>query len=211
MKPNWLKAALFACLTLAGAGAQAGVILTDSTYRLFDRSAGGVQFNVTGHGAISDINLTIDFSKCDNPPIGPDGRECIGTGLAFPNEIEFRLIGPEGYGAVDLVRLGTYTSGSGRVTVSFDDEAAAQVGGQLAGGSYRPVEALSAFDGRDMFGTWTLFIRDAGAGDPLEYFSSTLEIIGGSEPEPVPVSEPGMAGMLGIGLLGMCAVRRRRK
>lgn len=211
MKLNWIRGAVLAALTLAGAAAQAGVIVSDSTYRPFDGSSGSVLFNVTSHGAIKDLDITIDFSKCDDPKIGPTGTECIGTGRGFPSEIEFRLMGPNGYGTVTLVAPATYRTGSGRVTVTFDDEAATQVGPDLASGTYRPVGPLSMFDGRDMFGTWSLLIRDISGGDPLEYFSSTLAIDDGAGPVPVPVPEPAMAGMLGIGLLGMCAVRRRRR
>jgi hypothetical protein len=203
MKPNWIRAALLAVLSLACALAQAGVIASDSTYGVFDRSAGSRVFNVTGHGMVNDVNITIDFSKCDDPPIGPNGNRCIGTGSGFPGEIEFRLMGSDGRTVVNLVNEGTYTSGAGRFTVTFDDEAGAGVGGRLASGSYRPVGALAAFDGMDMFGSWSLLIRDARGGDPLEYFSSTLEI------GEAPVPEPANPGILGIGMLGMWAARRR--
>jgi hypothetical protein len=205
MKSSFITAALCLAFGLAGA-AQAGVIATDSTYGNFDFKTGTRALSVTSHGAITDVDITIDFSKCDDPPIGPSGTKCIGIGRAFPNEMAFRLTGPDGR-TVDLVSFGTYTSGSGRVTVTYDDEALATAGTALRSGTYRPVSALSAFDGMDMFGTWLLSMTDAGPGDPLEYFGSRLEISGNVA---AAVPEPATLGMMGIGLVGLVAVRRKR-
>lgn len=207
MRSSFIVAALCAVFGLAG-GAQAGVITSaDSTYGNFDFKTGTRTLNIGSHGTINDVNLTIDFSKCDDPPIGPSGTKCIGIGRAFPNEMAFRLTGPDGR-TVELVSFGTYTSGSGRVTVTYDDEALAPAGTALRSGTYRPVNALSAFDGMDMFGTWLLSMTDAGPGDPLEYFGSRLEISGDVV---AAVPEPATVGIMGIGLAGLFAARRRKK
>jgi hypothetical protein len=211
MRFSTIKTAVL-CATLALAGAaQAGVIATNSEYGDFDGIVGSRNLTIGTHGTVTDVNLTVDFSKCDDPAIGPNGTECIGIGDAFPDEIGIYLTSPTGQ-KITLVAPGTYQGGSGRVTVTFDDEAGSTVGPILESGSFRPIDALSAFDGIDMFGTWLLQLEDTGFGDPLEYFSSRLEI-GGDASNPPPsndVPEPASAAIVAFGLAGLWGARRRK-
>jgi hypothetical protein len=100
---------------------------------------------------------------------------------------------------------GAAGSGAGRVGVNFDDEAMSAAGPRVQAGSFRPAGTLSAFDGLDMFGTWTLSMRDYARGDPLEFFSAQLDITADAS-ESVP--EPATLAMLALGLLAVGSARR---
>ena len=70
-------------IAFAAAGAQAEVIVSDSTYRNFDKSSGYVSFKVDTHGLIGDLNVAIEFSKCDNPYLGAGGTSCESDDTPF--------------------------------------------------------------------------------------------------------------------------------
>lgn len=215
MKTKVLNTVVAGVLVAAGAQAQATVVSTNSVGGIFDGSSGTRTLSVTTHGTIQDLNLTIDFAKCDNN--GADGplldanNRCIGRGNAFDSEIVFSLTGPNGQ-PVSLVQQGTFSNGNtpglGRIQLTFDDEAATAAGGKMRAGSYAPVQPLSVFDGLDMFGTWTLFVQDTRRGDPLQYFGAALDITSATVEQ---VPEPGTVAIVGLGLIGMGALRRRRQ
>lgn len=203
---TWIKTTVVAAGLLGTMmGAQASLLTaTDSTFGSFDASSGTRSFSL-GAGLISDVNIAISFAKCDDPSIGASGTGCIGQGFSFNNEIVFSLT--KGATTVNLVNEGTYsgqTPGAGRVTVTFDDEAATTVGGAaVIGGLFKPVGALSAFDGQDALGNWTLLIQDTVGADRLDYFTSTLSV--------TTVPEPGTVALAGLALVGLVVARKRKQ
>lgn len=215
MKTKVLKSVIAGVLVAAGAHVQATVVASNSDGAIFDGSSGNRTLTVTTHGTIQDLNLTVEFAKCDNNgasgPLLDANNQCIGRGNSFDSEIVFSLTGPNGQ-PVSLVQKNTFSNGNtpglGRIQLTFDDEASTAAGGKMHAGSYAPVQSLSVFDGLDMFGTWTLFAQDTRRGDPLQYFGAWLDITTGPVAE---VPEPATVAIVGLGLIGMGALRRRRQ
>lgn len=198
-------------LATVGMSANAAFISVGQTFSpvvQVDASSASRSLFIGDAGSIVDLNVFVDFTKCDNP-IGSDGS-CLGGGFSFNGELGLTLTSASGT-VVDLVCNGsncgpdTYSGSTpgARAQVLFDDEAANAVGGSsLVSGTFRPAELLSAFDGESVTGFWTITISDNVGIDPASLNGWRLDII-------TDVPEPTVVGLLAIGLLGFGARRRR--
>lgn len=211
-KGFWVAAAAVAFVGHAGLAGAAS--FTNSTFGSVDANSFTRTVNASGAGVVTDLNITIDFSKCDDPNPGPAATGCTGGGFSFNREIHFRLTSPNAT-EVELVIQDSYSGQTpgARVIVGFDDEASTTVGGPLLiSGPFRPVEALSAFDGEASDGTWTLLVHDTVGADPLQFYRFTLCI---NETEACVVATsnavPAPAALLlvGLGVTAFGVIRRR--
>lgn len=117
----------------------------------------------------------------------------------------------------DLITVLTAQSNGGgsnpNGTFTFDDEALVSVSNvNTTGGSFQPLESLSAFDGGNASGNWQLRIRDQFGADAGNLGSWTLTLTGaqaGAVPEPATWAMM----ILGFGFVGgtMRTARRRQK
>jgi hypothetical protein len=202
-----LKAATFSAALFSSAAFAVVVSVTDTTYFSVDNTSGPVTYAVAAAGNVTDVNITINFAKCDDPAPVVAGTACPSDGSEFANEIFFQLTGPNGT-VINLLTANTYSNGAsvgGFYTLTFDDAALSAPTTALTSGSFLPAAALSTLNGQLATGNWTLTVGDDTGADPLTHFSSTITITTDADnavPAPVGIA------LLGLGLI---AIRRLRK
>jgi hypothetical protein len=173
--------------------------LTNNTAGMVDNGTMTRTVTATLTGTVTDVNITIDFHKIDS-----ENCAVYGSGSSWSYEISLVLTSPQGTSITlveddDATETYTSTANASRVTVTFDDAAATTVGGPLpVSGTFKPVQALSAFNGENPQGTWTLTAGDNGAFDALCFYSFTLSLSDASTAPasvaaPLDVFEPGDA------------------
>jgi MYXO-CTERM domain-containing protein len=106
-----------------------------------------------------------------------------------------------------------YTEGPDYDSTTFDDEAPGPIADAEPpfSGTYRPLEPLTAFDGQDAHGLWSLQIYDMLYGDTgyLEFFAIT--ITAPSDDLVVVAPAPAAGGLALLGLVLMTSHKRRRQ
>lgn len=203
-----MRTLLLAAVAMAIPGMASAVTATNSTTGVVDSGTITRTVSFADAGTIDDLNVIINFAKCDGESFDPAGGGCQAGGFSFNREIFFTLT-KVGGPSVDLVvpdTFGGQTPGT-EVTITFTDEAATLVDGAfLLSGAFRPVGSLSAFDGLDIAGDYELTIGDDVGADALSFYSFTVAI---NEAEPEAVPAPAALALFGLGLTGLAFARRR--
>jgi subtilisin-like proprotein convertase family protein len=145
-------------------------------------SATFTSFNIATSGLISALNVFVNI------------------GSAYADDVTFSLMHN---GITALLYSGHGDSYSSVINATFSDSAtsSAPYNGSAIG-TFSPAQALSAFIGQELSGTWTLKTQDfivAGDGTPLLAWSISAET----------VPEPGTVALLALGLLGFAVTRRK--
>jgi len=214
MSKQLLKTLLIAVIGGAfGVSAHAAILSATNIDQVVVDEASATRSVVLGAGIITKVVVTLDFMKCDDPLALPPPlpAACVGQALAFENEIIFRLTSPAGT-VISLVEADTYTSNSSpgaRVTVIFDDLLGSDFVGMsgLVSETAKPIQSLALLDGQNAFGNWELYLEDTAGADPLGLASFRLDVTVLDRQVP----EPATLALFGLGLIGLGALRRRRK
>ena len=177
-------------------------------------------------GAANDIvqylTVEIDFIKCGgenafSTPLPSGCSDQTSADTASVGNIGFTLTDPLGT-IIDLVLPSTAGFGSysdndpgGRIQVTFDDAAATLVGfssPSFISGTFYPEGFLSDAVGNPATGNWDLAITNAGSAAPLGVARFTVNVTV-DEAQNTTVPEPVSIALLGLGLTGVMAFRRR--
>jgi subtilisin-like proprotein convertase family protein len=115
------------------------------------------------------------------------------------------LTSPQGTSVILFNQLGS--SGDDLIGTVFDDEATNPISSVEAPftGTYRPYQPLSAFDGENSGGVWTLTIQDVGPDDIGSLQAWRLEVDGSQG-----IPEPSTFVLCALGLVLAPLIRRRK-
>jgi len=116
-------------------------------------------------GGITDVRVAVEISHTWRSDVIVDVTSPAGTTIRLVDRVQ-RSTGC-GSSADDL-------------SLQLDDAASTSVESYVNPGTYRPMDALSAFDGEDAAGVWTLTVRDVSTDDSGTLTSWSLVIDTGS-------------------------------
>ena len=183
--------AALAALTLGLTGlARAGVVMsTNVPVAICDLCTVSSTLTVNTHMTITDLNgLISNLTHTWDSDLFIELQSPVGTTVTLSNRR-----GANGHNFIDTV---------------FDDEAAATIGFASAPftGSFRPDQLLSAFDGQDAFGVWTLRVADRASQDVGSINRWGIDITAAAQNQSVP--EPASLVLAGLALAGLAFTRR---
>jgi subtilisin-like proprotein convertase family protein len=147
---------------------------------------------VSGVGTLTDVNFRFDGSSCSNVI----GATTVGLDHTFIGDIVISLTSPAGTSVTLINRRGG--GGNNICNLLFDDDggfpniSTLVTGAGPYGGSFAPESPLSAFDGQNADGVWSLKVVDAANVDTgnIRAFTLLFTGVGGTTCEPplAPVS-----------------------
>ncbi len=153
---------------------------------------------VAGLGSITDLDLRFDGTISSADPLSTT----VGANHSWVGDMIYRLTSPGGTTVTLYDRPGVPASTFGcssnnLFALTLDDEAGSALEGQCPGGTdagpltgtFTPNNPLSAFDGQDPNGNWTLTAIDAAGGDTGTVRNFSL-IFGGVCASPSPTASP---------------------
>ena len=139
-----------------------------------DGDATGTSSKITlvGPGRVFDVNVTVNITH------------------TYDADVRAKLTAPDGTSVLLFQAVGFNNDNFTNTTL--DDEAATAIAAGTAPftGSFRPTQPLSALDGKDLAGTWTLTVDDNASGDSGTLNSWTMAAQGPGCSTPPAVPKP---------------------
>ena len=162
---------------------------TDLPKPIYDLGTTQSVINVSDHGIITDLNVFLSLSH------------------GWLSDVVISVA----HGATSVWLCYRENGAGSGITATFDDSAGTSINNSFPpfNGTYRPTtkaapNLLSAFNGQDLFGAWTLTVADTTRGDGGMLYNFGIN---GTVPVPLPPS----VWLFGSGLMGLIGWRRFRR